>query len=243
MNARSGFLGLAVLCASAQASAALITLSAADHAIGTDVSHQLSGAALSSYWGHQGDFALSQSSLIVTEWHGERVFATTEPVLSYGDGTQYSGVFHLATSGLFGLREDTQLFRVDFATPTDYVSLLGGQRSAGTLMYAFDSSGQQIGACGSDDNLHVDFTPVGDYGCWGYLGMNVHDDNHVSLSVTRPTADISYIVAGTAFAGTSFFSGITYNQATAAVSEPATLGLLGLGLLGLGIARRRTTRH
>ena len=64
-------------------------------------------------------------------------------------------------------------------------------------------------------------------------------DTFLTVSITRPTADIAFVLVGGLNAEAMFLDNLQYNVAS--VPEPSTLGLLGAGLLGLFIHRKRFT--
>lgn len=106
--------------------------------------------------------------------------------------------------------------RADFDRPTDFVSIDLAFRDDDILaLWAFDVNNDLLDMVqGSGDGRNFDV---------------------LFASITRPQADIAYILAG----GVSREGAVLDNLQFSVIPEPSTLGLFAIGLTGLGVLMRR----
>jgi len=111
---------------------------------------------------------------------------------------------------------DLAEFRVDFSTPTDFASIdFVGLDDGDVQLVAFDSA-----------SLQLDIFRI-------YLAAAGHNETG---SISRASADISYILAGGVPGEGALLDNLQFNF-IAAVPEPTSLALMALGLAGIRYTR------
>ncbi len=203
-----GTLASVLLVGSTSASAAIITVDPDSFAAGTDISAAFAGVTLSAVG---GGFGAGPSIFAVDPTAGAEPFTTSTGNLSFGtDSASFPHLF----------REPAFLhMRVDFAAPTDFVSIdfiANDTPDQGTLS-AFDSA----------DNLLGTYTTA-------FLVANAFE----SMTFSSGSSNIAYILASGADSGSS---GGLDNLQFAVAPEPSTLLLLATAG-GAWIRRRRSAR-
>jgi len=202
------------LALSANVSAAIVNIEPDGFAAGTNIETVFSGVTLS-VEGRPDAEVLAVDSYYVFNPGAiyERHMATTG-TLVFG----YTPVGSPISSGQVWDEDTYGMLRADFDVATDFVSidLIFDDDDTGVL-YAFDSVG----------NLLDTFMASGD-------GRGVTP--FVTASISRSSADISYILAGGLNAEALFLDNLQVN----AVPVPGAVWLFGSGLIGLiGVARRK----
>ncbi|MCC7085691.1 MAG: PEP-CTERM sorting domain-containing protein [Pirellulales bacterium] len=199
-----------------QANANLVAIEPDDFALGTDI--RLAYVAIG-------------VTLSVVDTAGQ---ATSRPVMPV-TGFDANLARNVATTGtqLFGQPPDDTLplkngqhwdewtyglLRADFSLPTDFVSidLIFGDDTI-SFLRTYDGIG----------NLTAEVIAMGD-GRDGTSPCPPFCEKFVTASITRPTADIAFILAGGVNAEATYLDNLVFRSAV--VSEPGTLILLGLGI-------------
>lgn len=199
----------------------IVTVEPDDFADGTDISNSFPGVTLS--------FA-----------DGSAVFAT--PVTSTTPSTGTRGFGNSPTNDLLagfntttpdpfsvaGLSPSSQVLRVDFATPTNFVSIdvIPDDSNDPSRLAAYDAAGNLLDTDG-DPGVGVADIPV-------------------TLSITRPSADIAFILASGINGDNVALDNLQYDGNIAAVptlSEWALILLMmSLGAIGIQLTRKQSMK-
>lgn len=174
-------------------------------AVGTNISAAFPGVTLSAVG---GGFGAGPDIFSVDPTAHAEPFNASTGRLTFG--TNSSSFPHL-------FREPGFLeMRVDFANPAKSVSLdyIGNNGSDTGVMRAFNSSDVQVG---------------------NYTTVSLTVSQFETMTITRPSPDIAYVLAGGNSGGSS--GGLDHLRYV--VPEPSTFALAALGLLGMGYRRRR----
>lgn len=199
----------------------IVTVEPDDFADGADISNSFPGVALSTADGNPV-FSAEQTSTVAST--GTRSFA-----LGTAGNITFAG-FNSASPDPFsvaGLGSPGNVLRADFATPTDFVSIdvIPNDNSDPSRLAAYDAAGNL---------LQVVDEP----------GIGVADIP-VTMSISRPSADIAFILASGVTGDTIALDNLRYEGDIAAIptlSEWALILLmLSLVAIGVSINRKKTT--
>jgi len=184
--------------------AIVIAVDPDDFIDGTDISNAFPGITLSAIDGG--------NNILLTP----SVFSQTSSLAS--TGTQvfgHDGIF--TTSWARSLLGD---LRVDFAQPTDFVSIdiVANDNFDPGFIQAFDTF----------DTLLGSFTTAGN------LGVGVVE----TASISTGTANIAYVVASGIQPEDVVLDNLQFNRVDA-IAEPGTVALIGIGLVVVALNRRR----
>jgi hypothetical protein len=210
----------AAALASSPASADIILVDPNVYPVGTSVGSAFPDLTMTTMtsWGTNGDV-----SVVSNTYAG---VAGTNSFGTYSSANEYAAWLQSRTrTGDWYWN----VLELSFASPTNYIQMVGGWLSDVPMIYAFDAANNLLAVCtpgssqpGCSSDMLLDNT--------GFNGSSL-----AAISLQRTEADIARIVFGGA-TGNASAQQISYN-----VPEPTTLGLalVGLGLAGLVRRRRR----
>jgi hypothetical protein len=147
---------VALIIASAAASAGTVTRNPRDHALGTDVSSLYGGVTLTKLTSVAGatTYAPTMSPVIVTNCAGYAACALFGNAYAYGGNLYGAAEFrscynaNLAGGSSIFCGESWSVMQATFTTPTDFVEFHWTAWSDPPQMFAYDAAGNEIGACG-----------------------------------------------------------------------------------------------
>ena len=205
------------------ADAALITVDPDAFIAGTDISNSYSGVTLSTVG---GTFGASSSVYSINPQNpaftGNALFPASTPTLAFGNDAVGGGgpTGHIWTDYL---SVAPLSLRADFTTPTDLVQL-----------DFISNNGQDVGRMDAFNAANV---LVG-----SYTTANLALPNFETMTITRVSPDIAYVIAGSLSLQTGGLDHLRFDAPVTAVPEPSGFHLAFLGLLaasGMLFSRNR----
>lgn len=235
--------------------ATMMTIEPDDYAPGTNLSGAVEGVSLLSFsrfsdgsYSFAPVYAESHDACTGDPFNCSAVTGTNtfSPNASASSNDIYSGsywgstwdsvrCFQLVGRGLctgMDVEDNFTDLLIAFDEPMSYVEISGVFYSDGIRLAAFDAGRNFLGSGTGWDNI---------YNCFPYNFPCTSEFNSATTWIQRPTADISYVLAGSALGTWTVLDVLRFSRDGRSVPAPGPLGLFLFGLAALALRRRRET--